>query len=131
MDLVKLLFFALACHTAAHTFTVMGIFKPIRKWTNDKLGRFWGDLFTCPYCFGHHVCWITILLFNPFQVDENPVLNFFASWLSLTGATNFLTYILVERIKRSKDEELINGNEEISRPRMEKDNHKMGVRLHN
>jgi hypothetical protein len=118
MDLVKLLFFALACHTVAHTFTVMSIFKPVRQWANHRLGSFWGDLLTCPYCFGHHVAWVTVILFNPFDINTNPVLNFFVSWFSLTGATNFLTYILEERIKRPKKEKII-------RYKFERENHKI------
>ena len=47
---------ALAIASIATTITRAKVFRWLRVWIADK-SEFWGDLFSCPYCFTH---WLSI-----------------------------------------------------------------------
>lgn len=74
--------------TASISFTVTEtkIFKRLREWMKEK-NAFFGELFSCGYCFGHWVAFALVAVYQPKIVVAWSPLDYFLTalfiaWLS-------------------------------------------------
>lgn len=52
MTFKTILYLSLICASISFTVAESKLFEPLREWTK-KRNRFFGELITCGYCFGH------------------------------------------------------------------------------
>lgn len=55
---------ALGIAAVAMTVTMAGIFEPLRDRIEAR-SEWWGELFTCPYCFSHWLAFGVVAVFQP------------------------------------------------------------------
>lgn len=85
-----ILVLGIVCGMISLTVTSAKIFLPFRTFVKAR-STWWGDLITCPYCFGHWVSAGLTLLFKPklinWQWDSSP----FVYWMT-TGIELVVVY---------------------------------------
>jgi hypothetical protein len=80
------LYLSLVCASVSFTAVETKFFKGVREWLAGK-SRFFGDLFSCGYCFGHWVAFALVAVYRPRLFDFWWLLDYFLTalviaWLS-------------------------------------------------
>lgn len=95
-----ILYLSLCTASISYTITWAGIFEGLRK-RISKLGNWFEDLIHCPYCLGHYIALVIMLVtynncsqyFIP--VSKSIVLNFIISWFSIMCVTSILHCVML------------------------------------
>lgn len=75
---------SLAVATVSLTMTRAVISKPFRTWLKSK-NKWFGELFSCPYCFSHWVSFGAILAVRPTLTDSWYPVDLLISALAVTA----------------------------------------------
>lgn len=95
-----ILYLSLCTASVSYTITWAGIFEWLRNWVS-RFGRWFDDLFHCPYCLGHYIALAIMLVtyrhcsecFIP--ASKSIVLNFIVTWFSVMCVTSILHYVML------------------------------------
>jgi len=63
-QLTAMFFVALAVATVSMTATKAKISKPFRTWVTPR-SKWFGELFSCPYCFSHYASVVAVAVVRP------------------------------------------------------------------
>ena len=93
-----LIYILVAACAASISFTVTmsGMFESMREWIYNK-NEFFGQLITCPYCFGHYVVLVMLLTSNIplLQVSSMDLYNALFTWFALMGIVALLHKVII------------------------------------
>lgn len=95
LNLIEILLLGIASGVISLTVTKAVIFKSTRDWLESK-SEFFGDLVTCPYCFGH---WSAAFLFTWYYLSIVTVIGFLpflVYWLVITFISSICTGIMLK-----------------------------------
>lgn len=88
--MIELVAIAIAAGTAAFTLTRTKISDPMRSWLTRR-SKWVGALFSCPFCLGHWLSAIAVLIYQPRLTDVSgdgawveSVLDWGVAWLVVT-----------------------------------------------
>lgn len=93
-----LIYLLVAACAASISFTVTmsGMFEFMREWIYAK-NDFFGQLITCPYCFGHYV--VLTMLFTSdiplLHISSLPLYNLLFTWFMLMGIVALLHKVII------------------------------------
>lgn len=77
------------------TVTISGIFEPLREWIYSK-SKFFGQLITCPWCFGHYPTFIIVFIFGIYiPLSNYSLINYLFTCFSIIGVTGIWYKILL------------------------------------
>jgi len=103
---------SLCCAGISFTVTISGMFERLRNWIYNK-NKFLGELITCPWCFGHYVVFV-LLLISDIQyiiVSQYVVFNFlFTSFviIGLMGLWHKILLVAYDPVMKIKAQREIN-----------------------
>lgn len=77
------------------TVTISGMFESMRNWIYDR-SKFFGQLITCPWCFGHYVVFIIVAILGIFiPISNYKIINYLFTSFTIIGVTGIWYKILL------------------------------------
>ncbi len=97
-QVVSIIALSVAVATIAITCTKTKISKPVRQWITKK-STWFGDLVSCPYCFGHWVSFVAVAAVRPVVTDSGVfLLDLFVSAMVVTGLSALLCGLIFKAV---------------------------------
>lgn len=99
-NLIYILAVSLVAAAISFTVTITSIFEPLRDWMFEK-SKFFGKLFSCPWCFGHYVVAVILGIdyFNEggnlFSIFGNSVMDFLFTLFLIMGLIGIWHYAII------------------------------------
>lgn len=81
--LFELILLSIATASISFTVTESKLFEPIRVYVKNK-NKFFGELVSCGYCFGHWVAFFIVILTNFNAFENNLFIDYFFTWLIIS-----------------------------------------------
>lgn len=98
----------MATAAVSMVFTMALVFRGLRAWVKER-SKFFGELFSCPYCFSHWVAAVFVVLgklTGNFSVGfDNQVLDGVVTWLVLVVMSAPFCWVLFKSYSPMKPHE--------------------------
>jgi uncharacterized membrane-anchored protein len=96
--LIVVVFLALAVSTLSMTITKAKVSKPLRD-AIAKRSKWFGELFSCPYCMSHWLAFGAVAIYRPAVVDSGVyVVDLFVSSLVIVALASFSAGLIFRAI---------------------------------
>ena len=97
-QLLELIVLALAVSTVSMTATKAKISKPLREKISAR-NKWFGELFSCPYCFGHWASFIAVIVVRPTVTTSGVwIIDLAVSALAVTALSAMLCGLIYRSI---------------------------------
>lgn len=112
--LYYLVIISMAVSVISLTVTKTKVFKPLRLKIDPAIGKenskksFWGELFTCPFCFSFYPAFAASILyfgqirltFGPVLLGIFPIFDFLICWFCIVCIASFITGFIYRSISQ-------------------------------